>query len=129
MAFFVRMLTLTDTGMRRAREQPKAFAEIISALGEAEVKLVGAWVTLGGPFDILSIIEADDEKAMRQAAAKLAAKGLYKTKTCQAIPVEEFIENYGKDEFSGRMVEAWFRKAHEERSGGRKDPGGTGRPE
>ena len=32
----------------------------------------------------------------------------------------------GQDEFSGQMVEAWFRKAHKERAGSRSKAGGPG---
>jgi uncharacterized protein with GYD domain len=82
--------TLGPDGWETVRQNP----DRISAV-RAEVEALGlkvhAQYALMGQYDFLSIIEANDEKAMANAAIMLAARGTMRTTTLPAIPVEELI--------------------------------------
>lgn len=87
---YAMLSTLGPDGWETVRQNP----DRISAV-RAEVEALGlkvhAQYALMGQYDFLSIIEANDEKAMANAAIMLAARGTMRTTTLPAIPVEDLI--------------------------------------
>ncbi|MDP6933507.1 MAG: GYD domain-containing protein [Myxococcota bacterium] len=116
MPFFIRLLRLTDQGMQMLRDQQTAFQEMGEVIQKGGGKLVAAWVTQG-EYDIISVIDAPDDKAMRQISGKVAVKGYYTGKTLPAIPVNEFIRTFGQSAQSSMFVESWFRASRQQRGG------------
>ena len=97
------------SGMNR-EEQLAAIQKVITDNGG---KLVGAWFTQGD-YDLISIIDAEDDQVMRTISARLAVKGLYTGKTLPAMTMDAFIDKFGDGPEVGMFIEAWFRA-------GRKD--------
>jgi uncharacterized protein with GYD domain len=110
---FIRLLRLTDQGVNAIQNQRESFEEISKIIIDNGGTLTGAWFTQGD-YDLVSIVEAEDEKTMRTISARLAVKGLYTGKTLPAMPMETFIDKFGGGGEVGVFLEAWFRA-------GRKD--------
>ena len=110
---FFRLLKLTEQGIQALRNQKETMGEIQKIISDNGGKLVGAWFTQG-EYDLDSMIEAEDDKAMRTISARLAVKGLYTGKTLPAMPVPEFMKRFGDGPEVAMFLETWFRA-------GRKD--------
>jgi uncharacterized protein with GYD domain len=110
---FFRLLRLTERGIQALRNQKESMAEIQKIIGDNGGKLVGAWFTQGD-YDMISIIQAEDDKVMRTISARLAVKGLYTGKTLPAMPLKDFMQRFGEGPEMGMFIESWFRA-------GRKD--------
>ena len=63
--------------------------KIIEANG---AKILHAYVILG-EYDVLTIMEAPDEKTAAKIGALIATQGSFRAETLSAIPVEEFIRS------------------------------------
>jgi uncharacterized protein with GYD domain len=63
--------------------------DIIEANGG---KIVQAYVILG-EYDVLTVMDAPDEKTAAKIGALIATQGSFRAETLAAIPVEEFIES------------------------------------
>ena len=82
--------TLGPDGWETVRQNPDRISAVRDEVEALGLK-VHAQYALMGQYDFLSVIEADDEKAMAKAAIMLAARGTMRTTTLPAIPVEELI--------------------------------------
>jgi len=110
---FIRLLNLTDQGLAALRDQRGTMNEVNQIIEDNGGKLVGAWFTQGD-YDLISIIDAEDDKVMRTISARLAVRGLYTGKTLPAMPLNEFVKRFGDGPEVGMFLETWFRA-------GRKD--------
>ena len=110
---FIRLLKLTDQGLQALRDQRGAMDEVNKIIEDNGGKLVGAWFTQGD-YDLVSIIEAEDDKVMRTISARLAVRGLYHGKTLPAMALNDFVTRFGDGPEIGMFLETWFRA-------GRKD--------
>ena len=110
---FFRLLKLTEQGIQALRNQQETMSEIAQIITDNGGKLVGAWFTQGD-YDMISIIQAEDDKAMRTISARLAVKGLYTGKTLPAMPLNDFMKRFGDGPEVAMFLETWFRA-------GRKD--------
>ena len=82
--------TLGPDGWETVRQNPDRISAVRDEVEALGLK-VHAQYALMGQYDFLSVMEADDEKAMAKAAIMLAARGTMRTTTLPAIPVEELI--------------------------------------
>tara|TARA_B100000575_G_C22489675_1_gene322759 strand:- start:34 stop:381 length:348 start_codon:yes stop_codon:yes gene_type:complete len=105
---FFRLLKLTEQGIQALRNQKEAVEDITRIIQDNGGKLVGAWFTQGD-YDMISIIQAEDDKAMRTISARLAVKGLYTGKTLPAMPISDFIRRFGDGPEVSMFLETWFR--------------------
>jgi len=88
--------TLGPDGWATLREKPERLLQVNDEVQSMGLTIKAQYALLG-EFDFLNIIEAPDEQTMARCAVMLAARGTLKTRTLQAIPVEEFIESLKKD--------------------------------
>lgn len=92
MTTYAMLSTLGPDGWATLRENPDRLLEV-----NREVESLGltikAQYALLGEFDFLNILEAPDEQTMARAAVMLAARGTLKTRTLQAIPIEDFLDS------------------------------------
>ena len=88
---FFRLLKLTEQGIQALRNQQETMSRSprSSRTTAARRRLVYA-----GDYDMISIIEAEDDKAMRTISARLAVKGLY-TGSLPAMPLNDFMKRFG----------------------------------
>jgi uncharacterized protein with GYD domain len=71
----------------------KARAEAVTDRIEADCDV--AWkdsYMLGGSYDVLDLVEADDPKEVQRAALVLRAFGNERTETCVATPWDEMLD-------------------------------------
>ena len=120
MSTWIRLIKLTDKGVRRMRqEQSTMLQEQVAIIEENGGKMTQAFACLGY-FDIVSIVEAPDEDTMSQIDKAVGAQGLYISQTLPAIPIEEFLGAFEGSATMGMFLESWLKG----RSGTR---GGKGR--
>ncbi len=113
---FIRLLRLTEQGIKAIRNQQSALEDVTQLITDNGGKLLGAWFTQGD-FDLVSIIECEDEQVMRTIAARVAVKGLYTGKTLPAMPMDAFVAHFNSSPEMSMFLETWFRAG---RSDGRR---------
>jgi uncharacterized protein with GYD domain len=113
---FIRLLKLTEQGIKALRDQQSAMNDIMKLIEDNGGKMVGAWFTQGD-YDLISIIECEDEKAIRTIAARVAVKGYYTGKTLPAMPLADFVSQFAGNPSMSMFLESWFRAG---RGGGRR---------
>jgi uncharacterized protein with GYD domain len=91
MPIYVTLAQFTDQGIRNIKEAPQR-AEANAKLGATfGVKLLGAYYTMG-EYDMVAIIEAEDEQLATAGLLVLGTQGNVKTTTMRAFSPAEFAE-------------------------------------
>ena len=111
---FFRLLKLTEQGIQAMRNQKETVSDVQKIITDNGGKLIGAWFTQGD-YDLISIIQADDDKTMRTISARLAVKGLYTGKTLPAMPINDFRKRFGEGPEVAMFLETWFRAGRKEK--------------
>ncbi|MGB0640092.1 MAG: GYD domain-containing protein [Myxococcota bacterium] len=111
---FIRLLKLTEQGIQAIGKQKEAYMEVQKIIEDNGGKLVGSWFTQG-EYDLISIIDTEDEKSMRTISARLAVKGLYTGKTLPAMTLEDFMRRFGDGPEVAMFLETWFRSGRKDR--------------
>lgn len=96
MPMYAMLSTLGPDGWATLREKPERLTQVNQEVEDLGLTIVTQYALLG-EFDFLNIIEAPDEQTMARAAVMLAARGTLKTRTLQAIPIEEFLDGLRRD--------------------------------
>jgi uncharacterized protein with GYD domain len=91
MATYVLLSTLTDDGAETITKNPERIREVSAEVEKMGVKVKDQYALLG-PYDFLTIVEADDNAAVARISAHLGARGSVKITTLAAIPVETLID-------------------------------------
>ena len=87
MPTFVSLINLTDQGVKNLKESPQR-SEAFQAMAEkAGIKFKSIYYTQG-QYDMVTIIEGDDEAAM-VSSLKLLSLGNVRTQTMRAFSVDE----------------------------------------
>ena len=89
MARYVTLYQFTDQGVRNVKDSP---ARLKAAMKKAEgmgMKMIGAYYT-EGPYDLIVISEAGDERAATAFALATAAQGNVRSTTMRAHDPDEF---------------------------------------
>ncbi len=97
MPTYAMLSTLGPDGWATLREKPERLTQVNEEVESLGLTIVRQYALLG-EFDFLNIIEAPDEQTMARAAVMLAARGTLKTRTLQAIPIEQFIDSLKRGE-------------------------------
>ncbi len=95
MATYITLLNFTDQGARNVREtteRERAFREVARKQG---VTIRETFWTLGR-FDVVSIVEADDDVAATALLLAVGEKGNVRTETLRAFSAEEMGAILGK---------------------------------
>jgi uncharacterized protein with GYD domain len=90
MATYILLGTLTDEGAERLRENPGWLKNINRDLAAMDVKVIAQYAVLG-PYDIVTIVEAPDNKSVVHVSTQLTLRGSIKITTLPAISIEDFI--------------------------------------
>lgn len=91
MATFVTLVKFTSEGLKGIGDLGKRFEEGLKMAERMGIKTIGAYGLLG-PYDMMFIYEAPDEKAAARMPLSFASGGGSQTETWMAIPLEEFIK-------------------------------------
>lgn len=91
MAIYIVLAQFTDQGIRNIKEAPQR-AEANAKLGATfGTKLLGAYYTMGA-YDMVAIVEAENEQLAVAGLLTLGAQGNVKTTTMRAFTPAEFAE-------------------------------------
>jgi|SRR5687767_4250708 uncharacterized protein with GYD domain len=91
MPLFIRLAHLTEKANQNLRNMDQMLAEANKIIEENGARIVHAYVILG-EYDVLTIMEAPDQKAAAKIGALIATQGSFRAETLPAIPMEEFIK-------------------------------------
>ena len=91
MARYATLYNFTDQGIRNVKESPSRLKAAISQAEGMGMKVLGAYYT-EGPYDLLVIYEADDEKAASAYALATGTQGNVRSTTMRAWDPDEFEE-------------------------------------
>ena len=94
MAKYATLYNFTEQGIRAVKESPSRAKAAIEAAEGMGIKMLGVYYTQG-PYDIIGIWEADDEKAATAFALATAAQGNVRSTTMRAWDPDEFAEIVG----------------------------------
>jgi uncharacterized protein with GYD domain len=95
MPIYVTMWKYTKDGLvdiKKTPERYKVVNEIIKSHGGKVINAYG----LIGEYDVMTIVELPDEKALMSANLKICSKGRIIPVTMTAVPMDEFLKMTGK---------------------------------
>ena len=90
MATYILLGTLTDEGAEKLRTHPEWISEVNHDLEAMGVKILAQYAVLG-PYDIVNIIEAPDNKTVVAVSTQLTLRGSVRITTLPALPIEDFL--------------------------------------
>ena len=94
MPTYVVLSQLTDKGAKSLKRRGKRLTEVNEELAKGGVKVVAQYALLG-PYDFVTILEAEDNIAAANVSADFASRGTIKMTTLPAIEIDEFIASLG----------------------------------
>ena len=94
MARYVTLYNFTDQGVRSVKDSPGRARAAVKLAEGAGMKLVGLYYTVG-PYDMVAVTEADDEKVANAFALATASQGNVRSVTMRAWDLDEFDEIVG----------------------------------
>ena len=92
MPTYIMLSNLTDAGAKTVSKKPKRIQEVNIELEKAGVKVIAQSATLG-PYDFVTVVEADSNSTIAAASLRLAARGSVKITTLAAVDMDEFIDS------------------------------------
>ena len=90
MPTYILLGTLTDEGAKHLRSHPEWVDEVNRDLEEEGIKLVAQYAVLGS-YDIVTIVDAPDNRSVVRVSALLTLRGSLKITTLPALPINDFI--------------------------------------
>ena len=91
MAKYVTLYNFTDQGIKAVKESPGRAKDAIEAAAAAGMQVLGLYY-LQGPYDLVVISEAEDEKVAMAFALGTATQGNVRSTTMRAWDTDEFAE-------------------------------------
>lgn len=90
MATYILLGTLTDEGAEKLRQHPEWVDEVRADLEKTGIQVIAQYAVLG-PYDIVNIVEAPDNRSVVRVSTQLTLRGILKITTLPALPIEDFI--------------------------------------
>jgi len=110
MPIWIRLIKFTKEGLNKVQtDQASILANMNQVIEDHGGKLRVAFAALA-PFDVISIVECQDEAQLKTIDAAVAKQGLYTVENYSAIPIADFISTINT---SPIFLEAWM-KAREQ---------------
>lgn len=94
MARYVTLYNFTDKGIAAVKESPHRLKGAIQAAERAGMSVLSAYYT-EGPYDLVVVSEAHDEKAATAFTLGIGAQGNVRSMTMRAWDPDEFAEIVG----------------------------------
>lgn len=91
MAVYILLSRLTPDGRKTITERPGRIQEVVKELGNAGVKVIEQYATLG-EYDFVNIVEAPDNETIGKVSVELCSRGTIDLITLAAIPVDSLID-------------------------------------
>ena len=96
MKTYAMLTNLTDEGRKTLKDHPERTEQVNKAVESWGAKILSQYA-LFGPYDFLTILEAEDDKTVLKVAMELGSRGTVQTITLPAIPIDDFIKSIGSD--------------------------------
>ena len=90
MSTYILLGNLTDEGADKLRTHPNWIEEFRQELEDMGVQVTAQYSVLG-PYDIVTLVDAPDNKSVVRVSAQLTMRGSVRITTMPALPIEEFI--------------------------------------
>lgn len=91
MATYILLGVLTEEGAENLRTNPRWLLDLDANLKHRGVRVTAQYAVLG-PYDLVFLVEAPDNRSVVQVSAELTLKGNLKITSMPALPIEEFLE-------------------------------------
>ena len=88
MPTYVTLINWTDQGIRNIKDTMKRAKDAEEAMGKLGVRFKSILWTVG-PYDIVAVVEADDEESATAALLALGTQGNVRTTTMRGYNAEE----------------------------------------
>jgi uncharacterized protein with GYD domain len=89
-SLYVMLSTLSESGRKVLRERPGWIRKVNAEVERMGVRVVAQWAVLG-PYDFVTVVEAEDNATISRVSVELGARGSVQMMTMAAIPLDEFI--------------------------------------
>jgi uncharacterized protein with GYD domain len=90
MATYILLGSLTDEGTEKLRAHPEWIDEVNRDLEATGISVKAQYAVLG-PYDIVTIVDAPDNKSVVRVSAQLTLRGNVRITTLPALPIEDFL--------------------------------------
>jgi len=95
MPTYVTLINWTDQGIKNIKDTMKRAKDAEEAMGKLGVRFKSILWTVG-PYDIVAVVEADDEESATAALLALGTQGNVRTTTMRGYNAEEIGRIVGK---------------------------------
>jgi len=90
MPLYIVLTNLTETGRKTIKGRPERVREVNKEIVSMGAKIVAQYATLG-PYDFVTIVEADNNERVLGIAIELGARGTLTTLSMPAVDTDRFI--------------------------------------
>jgi uncharacterized protein with GYD domain len=90
MPYYVALTNLTENGRKTIKARPERIREVNKEVMAMGGKILAQYATLG-PYDFVTIIEADNNEVVAGISVELGARGTLQLTTLPAIDIDKFI--------------------------------------
>ena len=90
MATYILLGTLTDEGAEKLRSHPEWLSGFKEELEKTGIQVLAQYAVLG-PYDIVNIVEAPDNRSVVRVSTELTLRGILRITTLPALPIEDFL--------------------------------------
>jgi uncharacterized protein with GYD domain len=90
MPYYVALTNLTENGRKTIKARPERIREVNKEVMAMGGKILAQYATLG-PYDFVTIIEADNNEVVTGISVELGARGTLQLTTLPAIDIDKFI--------------------------------------
>ena len=91
MSTYILLGNLTDEGAEKLRTHPNWIHEFNQEIERMGVQVIAQYAVLG-PYDIVTLVEAPDNKSVVRVSAQLTLRGSVRITTLPALPIDEFLD-------------------------------------
>lgn len=92
MSTYILLGVLTDQGTEQLKVHPEWIDNLNHDLEEMGVKLLAQYAVLG-QYDLVTIVEAPDNKTVVKLSTQLTLRGSMKVMTLPALPISDFLSS------------------------------------
>jgi uncharacterized protein with GYD domain len=90
MPYYISLSNLTEQGRKTIKSRPERVRDVNKEITAMGGKIIAQYATLG-PYDFVSIVEADSDEAILSISVELGARGTIAITTLPAIEIDRFI--------------------------------------
>lgn len=91
MPTFIMLTNLTPEGARTLKKNPARVSEVNAEIEALGARVLAQYATLG-PYDFVSVIEAESEEAMTRVSVEMGSRGTMSSQTMAAFSSDRIAE-------------------------------------